>query len=72
MVIAWYTRARHRLSKSGRGLNMWACTYCFPPNPISPDKTLFCVGGAQSSVKHSKDNAIIIGFGVKDLATNKH
>ena len=32
--------ARHRLSKRGCGLNMWACTSCFPPNPISPDKTL--------------------------------
>ena len=32
--------ARHRLSKRGCGLNMWAwCTSCFPPNPIS-DKTL--------------------------------
>ena len=39
--------ARHRLSKSGYGLNMWVCmwvcTSCSPPpppNPMSPDKTL--------------------------------
>ena len=36
-------RARHRLSKSGCGPNMWACTSCFPPNPLSPDKTLTVV-----------------------------
>ena len=44
--------ARHRLSKSGCGLNMWACTSGFPPNPISPDKTLICTYNIATFLYH--------------------